>query len=154
MLLRKGTIEDCQLNPAIPPNSSKPIAASLESPYLLTAPIASITTYYADAINAINFIKQKPKVDEASLLRNKLGAVIGQILVNITPYTSNQDIQNIIDGTDKGLSNIFRITKSMSGVIAELKIEILSPLFSAHPTPIIYLQTDRIEDLQIKLPSQ
>lgn len=154
VLIRKGTIEDCYINPTIPANSSKPIAASFESPYLITAPIGDIATSYADTVKAIDYIKQSPSVDEASLLRSKLGSVIGQILANINSDTSNQNIQTIIDGTDKGLSNIFRITKDMVGLVAELKIEILSPLFSGHPNPIIYLQTDRIEDLQNKLPSQ
>jgi hypothetical protein len=153
-LIRKGTIEDCYINPAITGAVNKSNAASLELEYLPTANQALIEHSYVEVIKGINFIKLRSKVDEAFLLREKLGGVLGAVFSNLDNHTSDQDIQNIIEKTDINSSKIFKIVKENDpNGETILKIELVSPLFSNYTGPIYQNEAEPISELKQKLPS-
>lgn len=153
ILVRKGMLENCFINPGIPATAKKPVKASMEATFLQTAPEPSISVSYTDPIKAINKIRQEPLVDEALLLRNRLGAILGILWPNIKAATTNLDISEMIDKYDSSAGKLFRITKIVNGAVTSLRIEFVSSLFSGYQQ-FDYAENEPITVLNQRLPSK
>jgi hypothetical protein len=153
VLIRKGSIEDCYLNPGIPAGTKKPQAASLEAVYLLHHNPPQLDQSYVDIIKAINKIKRSPQVDEAALLRQKLGSIIGAIDASFTDVLDDAAIGRIIAGINPELSTLFEIKRRTAPGNAALEITVVSKLFASYGTIITHERGESTNTLLGKLPS-
>ncbi len=153
VLIRKGSLEDCYLNPSIPAGSKKPQAAALEAVYLLQNNPPQIDSSYIDIIKSIEKIKRSPQVDEAALLRQKLGSILGAIDACFTDDLDDAGIARIITSINPEVSTLFDIKRRTTSGSAALEIKVVSKLFSSFGTMITHEKGESTNSLLIKLPS-
>lgn len=108
---------------------------------------------YVDVIKAINKIKRSPQVDEAALLRQKLGSVIGAIYASFTDALYDAEIGGIIAGINPELSTLFDIKRRTGPGTAALEITVVSKLFASYGTTITHERGESTNTLLGKLPS-
>jgi len=140
--LRKGTIEDYYQAPQ--GSAGKPEAAAVEASTFDSIGCAKLEERFGEIFRALSYIAPIRRVDENSLLRTKLAAVIAAIFQQVTKEQTNDKINALAKATLSADAGLFRF-ENASGV-NELRIKVFleSPLFQRSTFPFEISEAENI----------
>lgn len=130
-VLRRGTIEDCYLDPAASAATGKPEAAAAEAVVVAEAAEAALRRSYADVLRVIERAAPASPVDENAFLRDYLAGLLGAVFQALKPDTTQDEIAAAALAANPEASRIFALENASAechGAPA-LRVSITSPLF-------------------------
>ncbi|MSP74777.1 MAG: ATP-dependent endonuclease [Rhodospirillaceae bacterium] len=132
--LRAGAIENYYAS--VPVADTKPSAAASEATTFRETDVAALNNRYADALKAVRYIAPARGVEEARLLRPKLGAAITAVFQSMTRTTPADQLNAIAKSTIGASAEVFSFENLSTTDQLKLEIAIVSPLFEMAKFPI------------------
>lgn len=151
--LRQGTIEDYYQMPQ--GSIGKPEAAAIEAAAFLSKDAENLEARFSEVFRALSFVAPVRRVDENSLLRTKLAAVIAAIFQQMTTDQSNEKIMALSAATLSVDAGLFRFENTSTSKSLRIKVFVESPLFQRSTFPFEINESENITAVVKKmLPAQ
>lgn len=151
--LRRGTIEAYFQEPTA--GLSKPDAAALEAASFSSINAGILRERYHEAIAAMTYAGQITVVDENTMLRERLGAILGAAFQTLSESTTNEALNaraRVILGED---ATIFELENASTPENLRLRVNLTSTLFVRSTFPFEISATENpTAVVAARLPSQ
>lgn len=144
-VLRRGTIEDYYASVTL--QDAKPGAAANEVASWATEPVTEVERRYADVVRCLEAAAPIRRVNENSLLRQKLGAALGSLFQVVTDQISDDELNAHASLVLGGAAPLFKFENKSVGGLKKLRVSITSPLFSRATFPIEIDETENLNNV-------
>lgn len=133
LFLQRGTIESYYASPPDP--GAKVEAAAAEAMLFIGKSALALEAAYPEGLRVLRLAAQRPKVDENTMLRERLGALIGATFQTLETSTDNVSIGARAADVLGAYASIFEVKNASTETEKRLSIAIRSPLFQRDGFP-------------------
>jgi hypothetical protein len=140
--LRKGTIENYYETPK--GTVGKPEAAALEASAFKKVESKKLEVRFSEVFRALLYVAPVRRVDENTLLRTKLAAVVAALFQQMSKETSAEKLSAMAKGTLAVDSELFTFENVSTFEELRVKVSIASSLFQRSAFPLEIGESDNV----------